>query len=413
MLYRYFFFFPISCLFTLKNKPVKCYNMSHIIQIPKKGCIHNRFMVNPTRMLISIKEASILHLNKNWYTHIITYLWIAIGVSSSVTLLNLFFSSLAPQSFLLERFLFPLLLEVIILIVLKKLIRLNTTVTPYFIIVGCQAIVMILFMVHYPVFYVMLSLFLMPVLISIFFLDLKLIDFSFYLSLAVFVGMKLLFPPLSMMSVIEVTTFSAILVSAYFLSRELTKRFSVVYTDMVISVEKEKELLYRNIYMEKLTKMDLATNLYNHKTFHEYLDELVAQCRKQPFNLSLGLMDLDRFKGINDRQGHGNGDKVIATAAAIIRDNLEANDFAARYGGEEFAVIFTEKSPEACLEILERIRTDLETAVFDTMPDEVVTMSIGFTPFTPKMSKTDLFEAADASLYSAKKNGRNQIQCAS
>jgi len=140
---------------------------------------------------------------------------------------------------------------------------------------------------------------------------------------------------------------------------------------------------------------------------------LVTQCQKQPFDLSLGLMDLDFFKAINDRQGHGNGDMVIATAASIILDNLEANDFAARYGGEEFAVIFTEKSPAACLEILEQIRLDLETAVFDTMPDEVVTMSIGFSPFISGMSKTELFEAADISLYTAKKNGRNQIQCAS
>jgi len=354
-----------------------------------------------------------LHSKKNWHAHIIAYLWIAIGVSSSVTLMNLFFSSLDTRTFLVERFLLPFILEILILLVLKRLIRSNAEATPYYIVIGSQAIVTILFMVHYPVFYVMLPLFLMPVLISIFFLNLKLIDFAFGLTLTVFIGIKLFFPPLSIMSVIELTTFAAILVSSYFLSRELTKRFSVVYTDMVISVEKEKELLYRNIYMEKLTKMDLATNLYNHKTFHEYLDELVTQCRKQPFDLSLGLMDLDLFKGINDRQGHGNGDMVISTAASIILDNLEANDFAARYGGEEFAVIFTEKSPEACLEILEQIRLDLETAVFDTMPDEVVTMSIGFTPFTPEMNKTDLFEAADISLYTAKENGRNQIQCAS
>lgn len=354
-----------------------------------------------------------MHSKKNWHAHIIAYLWIAIGVSSAVTLINLFFSDLDTQTFLLERFLLPFIFEILILLFLKRLIRSNTDFTPYYIVIGSQAIATILLMVHYPVFYVMLPLFLLPVLISVFFLNLKLINFAFCLTLSVFIGMKLFFPPFSIMSAIELTTFSAILISSYFLSRELTKRFLVVYTDMVISVEKEKELLYRNIYMEKLTKMDLATNLYNHKTFHEYLDELVSQCRKQPFNLSLGLMDLDLFKGINDRQGHGNGDMVIATAASIILDNLEANDFAARYGGEEFAVIFTEKSPEACLAILEKIRLDLETAVFDTMPDEVVTMSIGFTPFTPTMSKTDLFEAADISLYAAKKNGRNQIQYAS
>lgn len=390
--------------------------MSHIIIVKKRYQTLSNYKNKPklTRVIyLLLKEVDILHSKKNWHTHIIAYLWIAIGVSSLVTLINLFFSSLDPQTFLVERFLLPFILELIILMILKRLIRTNAVAIPYYIVIGTQAIVTILFMVHYPVFYVMLPLFLMPVLISIFFLNLRLIDFAFCLTLTILIGMRLLFSPLSVMSVIELTTFLAILVSAYFLSRELTKRFSVVYTDMVVSVEKEKELLYRNIYMEKLTKMDLATNLYNHKTFHEYLDELVTQCRKQPFNLSLGLMDLDLFKGINDRQGHGNGDMVISTAASIILDNLEANDFAARYGGEEFAVIFTEKSPEACLEILERIRLDLETAVFDTMPDEVVTMSIGFTPFTPEMSKTDLFEAADISLYTAKKNGRNQIQCAS
>lgn len=354
-----------------------------------------------------------MHSKKNWHSHIIAYLWIAIGVSSVVTLINLFFSTIDTQTFLLERFLLPFIAEVLILSIISRLIRSNTEATPYYIVIGSQAIVAILLIVHYPVFYVLLPLFLLPVLISVFFLNLKLINFTFCMTVSVFIGMKMFFPPLSIMSTIELTTFSAILLSSYFLSRELTKRFLVVYTDMIISVEKEKELLYRNIYMEKLTKMDLATNLYNHKTFHEYLDELVTQCRKQPFNLSLGLMDLDFFKGINDRQGHGNGDMVISTAASIILNNLEANDFAARYGGEEFAVIFTEKSPKACLKILEQIRSDLETAVFDTMPDEVVTMSIGFSAFTPDMSKPDLFEAADISLYMAKKNGRNQIQCAS
>lgn len=354
-----------------------------------------------------------MHPKKIWYNHIIVYLWIAIGVSSSITLLNLFFFNMATLPYLLERFLLPLVLEIFIVLVLKWLIRSNTETTPYYIVIGSQAIVTILFIVHYPVFYVLLPLFLMPVLISVFFLNLKLTNFAFCLSLSIFIIIKLFFPPLAIMTPIELTSFVAFLISFYLLSRELTKRFSVVYSDMVISVEKEKELLYRNIYMEKLTKMDLATNLYNHKTFHEYLDELVSQCCKQTFNLSLGLIDLDLFKGINDRQGHGNGDLVISTTAAIILNNLEANDFAARYGGEEYAVIFTEKSPQACLEILEQIRSELESTVFDTMPGEVVTMSGGFSTFRSGMSKTDLFEAADSCLYAAKKNGRNQIQSAS
>ncbi|WP_050740868.1 GGDEF domain-containing protein [Acetobacterium bakii] len=353
-----------------------------------------------------------MNSKKNWYTHIIIYLWIAVGVSSTVTLININFTDLDANTYFLKRFLLPLLLEIAIVLILKRLIRSNGDATGYCIIIGTQAIVAILIIIHYSVFMVMLPLFLFPILISIFLLNQRIIQFSSILTLSLFMGMRLWFPPFSVMSATEFTTFSAIVVCSYFLARELTKRFSAVYSDMVVSVEKEKEMLYQNIYMEKLTKMDLATNLYNHKTFHEYLDELVHQCQNQSFDLSLGLMDLDLFKGINDRHGHGNGDVVIAKAASIILDNLEANDFAARYGGEEFAVIFTEKSPDACLAILERIRQDLEAAVFKTMPDEVVTMSIGFAPLTPAMTKTDFFEAADTLLYMAKENGRNQIQCA-
>lgn len=353
-----------------------------------------------------------MYSKKNWDTHLIVYLWITIGLSTVATLINIAFTELDLAHFLLERFLVPFVLEISIVLILTRLVRLKSNATPYYFIIGTVAIVGILILFHFPVFKVLLALFLLPILISAFFLDQRIIQFAFSLTIALFIGMRLWFEPFWVMSATELTSFFAILLSSYFLARKLTKRFSVVYDDMIVSVEKEKELLYRNIYMEKLTKMDLATNLYNHKTFHEYLDELVAQCQNQPFNLSLGLMDLDHFKGINDRKGHGNGDVAIAKAAAIILDNLEANDFAARYGGEEFAVIFTEKAPADCVEILERIRKSLEAAVFETMPDEVVTMSIGFAHFTPEMNKTDLFEVADAKLYVAKSDGRNQIQCA-
>lgn len=353
-----------------------------------------------------------MQTKKNWDSYIFIYLWITIGISSGLTLIDLAFLSLVFQPVFLLQFLFPLVLQIVIVLALKRLVHLKTRAIFYYFVIGTLAIVGIVITVHSPLFKILLSLFLLPLFIAVFFLDQRTIRFAFLLSLTLFSGLTLWFEPFPEMTVIEYTSFFAILLSATFLARELTNRFSLLYGDMIVSVEKEKELLYQNIYMEKLTKMDLATNLYNHKTFHEYLDELVAQCQNQPFNLSLGLMDLDHFKGINDRQGHGNGDVVIAKAAAIILDSLEANDFAARYGGEEFAVIFTEKAPTDCVQILEQIRKSLEAAVFETMPDEVVTMSIGFAHFTPDMNKTDLFEVADAKLYVAKSDGRNQIQCA-
>lgn len=161
--------------------------------------------------------------------------------------------------------------------------------------------------------------------------------------------------------------------------------------------------------MERLTKIDLATNLYNHKTFHQYLNELVMQHHKAPFDLSLALLDLDHFKKVNDTYGHGAGDMVIAETAVLIKNIIESDDFVARYGGEEFAIIFTGKKPQRCLILLEQIREELSSKRFEAMPNVQVTISIGYVNMKEGMSKNQLFNLADEKLYQAKENGRNQI----
>lgn len=93
-----------------------------------------------------------MNSKKNWHTHILTYLWIAIGVSSSVTLINMFFSSLDTKTFFLERFLLPFVLEVLILFILEWQIRSHAPAIRYYIVIGTQAIVTILFVVHSSIF---------------------------------------------------------------------------------------------------------------------------------------------------------------------------------------------------------------------------------------------------------------------
>ncbi|MEK6528534.1 MAG: GGDEF domain-containing protein, partial [Nitrospirota bacterium] len=93
-----------------------------------------------------------------------------------------------------------------------------------------------------------------------------------------------------------------------------------------------------------LAVTDGLTGLNNHRNFQEKLKEQAEMARRYGMALSLLIMDVDNFKGFNDKYGHQTGDAVLKSIASIIKDHIRATDFAARYGGEEFAVIMPETS---------------------------------------------------------------------
>lgn len=346
---------------------------------------------------------------KKWDKHLIRYLWIVVAVSTLFTFGNINHVEIEREVFLKERLLLPFAVQVLVVFLLQLTVKKELRSTPYLLILGSQTIVLVLAMVHYPVIKFLLPLYILPIFLAVFFLNKHIILFAFITSVFSFIIKRFFYPPLMDIDFVETSTVLAIFVTSFFLAKALTNRFLILYDDLLVSVDKEKELVYKNIYMERLTKMDLATDLYNHKTFHLYLNELIMQHHKAPFDLSLALLDLDHFKKINDTYGHGTGDKVIAEAAALIKKITELDDFAARYGGEEFAIIFTGKKPSRCLELLEQIRLELSSKLFEDMPNEQVTISIGFVQMKEGMSKDQLFNMADEKLYQAKENGRNQI----
>lgn len=346
---------------------------------------------------------------KKWDKHLIRYLWIIVIVSTLFTLSNINHVKVEREVFWIERLLLPFVIQVLVVSLLQFAVKKDLKSTPYLLISGSQLIVIVLAMVHYPVIKYLLPLYLLPIFMSVFFLDKHVTVFAFATSVLSFVTKKFLYPPLMNMDYVQTTTLLAIIVTSFFLAKALTNRFLILYNDLIISVGKEKELVYKNIYMERLMKMDLATNLYNHKTFHQYLNELIMQHHKAPFDLSLALLDLDHFKKINDTYGHGTGDMVIAETAGLIKDISESDDFVARYGGEEFAVIFTGKEPRRCLDLLEQIRVKLSSKRFEEMPNVQVTISVGYVNMIEGMSKNQLFNLADEKLYQAKEKGRNQI----
>lgn len=175
------------------------------------------------------------------------------------------------------------------------------------------------------------------------------------------------------------------------------------------SVKSEQELRIQNIIMDRLSKIDPLTDLYNHKTFHEYLGWLIDHQQSNPFPMQLAVMDIDNFKKVNDSYGHSVGDIVLQKVAAVLLEHIGPDDFAARFGGEEFVVILTSKTLDHSHEIMKQILTAISDIPFAEMNGNSVTVSIGMHDFGGSDSKNSTFQKADDALYEAKNTGKNKI----
>lgn len=122
----------------------------------------------------------------------------------------------------------------------------------------------------------------------------------------------------------------------------------------------------------------------------------------------LAVLDLDKFKRINDTYGHLIGDEVLLTFANILRTTLRDNDRSYRYGGEEFIVVLSDVTREQASSVLERLRATVEAQDFPQVGQ--VTVSIGYTRIDMQDLPTRIIEEADKALYYAKEHGRNQLR---
>ena len=161
------------------------------------------------------------------------------------------------------------------------------------------------------------------------------------------------------------------------------------------------------------SEKDTLTGLYNRRKLETKLKDYDAahpQGRRQKdqgHGNYLAIMDLDRFKSINDNYGHLIGDEVLLTFANILRRTLRDRDLIFRYGGEEFVVLLQETANDSIDEVLERVRRNVEAHDFPLVGK--VTVSIGFALLDGTSSPLDVLERADRAMYYAKDNGRNQV----
>ena len=166
-------------------------------------------------------------------------------------------------------------------------------------------------------------------------------------------------------------------------------------------------------HIERLAVVDALTGLLNRGYFDTQLAREVERCRRYGATGSLLLLDLDRFKPVNDRYGHEAGDEVLRRVGAVILEHVRAPDIPCRFGGDEFAVLLPDTSREEARLVGERIRVAIETA-FACTPVQgrfvAVTASVGVAT-TPEGSSTEtsLFQRADTALYDAKRGRRDRL----
>jgi diguanylate cyclase (GGDEF)-like protein len=171
----------------------------------------------------------------------------------------------------------------------------------------------------------------------------------------------------------------------------------------------ENARLYRQT--EELAIKDSLTGLYVNRYFKERLDEEIKRALRSDISFAFLMMDIDDFKGFNDKNGHIAGDAVLKKIGEILSSKASPGDIVARYGGEEFAFLTLNCDRKQAVELAENIRKEVETTpVLIRRKKCSVTMSVGVAMFPgdAKM-KEDVIWEADTCLYKAKSGGKNKV----
>jgi diguanylate cyclase (GGDEF)-like protein len=163
--------------------------------------------------------------------------------------------------------------------------------------------------------------------------------------------------------------------------------------------------------LERDAVVDPLTGLYNRRFLMRRLEDEVARARRQGLPLSVLMIDIDRFKEINDTAGHGHGDKVLRSVARLVAGNCRGGEVAVRYGGDEILVLATNTAAGSAERLAERLRHAIATTNFGK--DCEIMVSIGVAALAEgNQTATELLACADEALYAAKHAGRNRTRVA-
>ncbi|MEQ6889240.1 diguanylate cyclase [Halomonas sp. CS7] len=192
------------------------------------------------------------------------------------------------------------------------------------------------------------------------------------------------------------------------------------YTPLFVADEYHGHLwAYRDVtrqkrqqaYWARQASTDPLTGLANRRSFDDAAGEVARSVEREEIEAALLMIDIDRFKAINDSLGHAEGDKGLKLLANTLKDNLRPSDLPCRTGGEEFMVIMPDMAPEEAESVAWRLQRQIAEASIDAqeLPFHF-TVSIGVTRFRPGDANIQaVTQRADAAMYQAKHEGRNCV----
>ncbi|MDQ7073600.1 MAG: diguanylate cyclase [Gammaproteobacteria bacterium] len=155
---------------------------------------------------------------------------------------------------------------------------------------------------------------------------------------------------------------------------------------------------------------DSLTGLLSHSVFHDQLGRELARCQRHQGTLSYVLIDLDHFKQVNDKHGHGIGDRILRTLSRLLEKRLRHNDLIGRYGGDEFALILQDVDLKAAQIIVDDVRHSFGLLAHNNDQQPLhITFSAGIATYPRQQSLASLCNSADKALHEAKRQGRNRV----
>jgi len=168
-----------------------------------------------------------------------------------------------------------------------------------------------------------------------------------------------------------------------------------------------------NKELAHLASIDAMTELYNKRYFDKVSNNILKEAKLEKVAFSLFILDIDKFKSINDTYGHVVGDEVIIHISNLLKKSLRKEDIICRYGGEEFIVLLPHTILEDAVKIAEKIRSKIEVSQVE-IEENVLSYraSFGVATFQYKKDTTmlEIINRADKALYRAKNNGRNRVE---
>lgn len=186
-------------------------------------------------------------------------------------------------------------------------------------------------------------------------------------------------------------------------------------SELVARVRKVIESSDRASSLYRKATRDNLTGLLNREYFFEQLEQEIRKSERDRALFSVGIIDIDHFKNVNDTFGHQAGDRVLQSLASFLENSLRGADIVARYGGEEFVFILDDSGRENAAAVLDRVRLMIAETEMDSQQHILITFSCGIADISEVSGSADaageLISIADRRLYAAKNSGRNRVIC--